>query len=563
MLSKGGTKDSPAKRQEAKLAEIKKQTEAIKTHLIELHGSGKDLLKFTDLGLSDLRHRLAQNSVTPKQLLHAFQLKCIKLYEQGNSGICELIREADEQVDNLYDKNIIRSELHGIPISVKELCSVKGYDATYGVMKLCQVPSKDDCIIVKALKAVGAIPFVLTATSQGAITVSGFNPVFGNMYNPYTEKMHEPGGSSNGEAVLIAKNGSPVGIGTDLAGSIRIPSAFCGLAGLKPTANRLSSYNLSKPSRTSTIMNTAVGPMGKRVEDLAMVMRALLRKPMFQLDPSVPPMAFNESVYNGKDQAKLRIGYYEELEDPRIVKCVPSVRRAMRNAVRILQQKGHELIPFVVPNIYAAFQLAFRALAFDGGQAMFDVLDGETLNDHSKRSKQFAGIPHAFRALADRGIQRQFGAPAAMAQFIKKASTADQLMDLMQEVQDYRMQFFNAWIRENELDVVIGPAWATPAPEVTTEAHFVTPSVIYTLLYNMLDLPAGVVPMGSVQSVDLEDSTKLQEQYKKAGDSYYEKYMQLQLNSIGLPLSVQVVGLPYCEELVLRVMKDLEAGLKR
>merc|ERR1712212_1333909 len=126
----------------------------------------------------------------------------------------------------------------GLPISVKECFYVKGYDSTIGLAQFIAKPAPEDSVFVRALKDLHAVPFCLTNIPQTMVSYSCSNPVYGNTANPH-DLTRTPGGSSGGEAALIASGGSILGIGTDVGGSLRIPAHFCGLAALKPTSRRI------------------------------------------------------------------------------------------------------------------------------------------------------------------------------------------------------------------------------------------------------------------------------------------------------------------------------------
>ncbi|KAA3674354.1 fatty acid amide hydrolase [Paragonimus westermani] len=543
---------------EQKRNAIKQSIHKVKPNNTTVRMNSGNTTQLTELSLSELQRKIRDRSVTPLDILHSFQSKVVELHEKGNAGICEFILEAEQQVNQLKGVDATSSDLYGIPVSIKELCSVSGYDVTFGLLKFCHQPVNEDCVLVQVLKEAGAIPFVLTATSQMALCTSGINPLFGNMRNPFSEN-HEPGGSSSGEGVLLAQNGSPVGFGSDLAGSIRIPCAFCGLAGLKPTAQRISARGSKYCFDDVTVcLKVCVGPMGKRVDDLAKSMRTLLRPFMFRLDPTIPIMPFDDSIYSGKDKCKLTVGYYDTVNDPNLIQTVPSVRRVVKQALEILQNRGYTVVMFNPPEPQKALRLGLRALTVDGGQALRKVLNGEPLNEETKGLKQLVSIPDCLRPIVDTAARSFIGKPAAMAQYVKKISGAPELMHLISQIETYRTQFFKAWCAAGSLDVVVCPVWSFPAYEVGTPVHFVSPSLIYSILYNLLDYPAGVVPMGKVDNNDIENSKLLEEEYKKSGDEYNQKLMQHQSTSKGLPLSVQVVGKPYREELVLRVMRELE-----
>ncbi|TGZ67539.1 hypothetical protein CRM22_004723 [Opisthorchis felineus] len=544
-----------------KQAELRERMEAVKLGIPEKGESMDKLIRLTELSLTDLQAKIKDKAITPLELLHAFQMKAMQLYEKGNSGICEFIQEAKQQASQLTENPPAeKSELFGVPISIKELCCVRGYDATFGLWKYCKQPSEEDCVVVQVLKRAGAVPFVLTATSQLAFTTSGFNPVFGDMKNPYSDK-HEPGGSSNGEAVLLAQNGSPVGIGSDIAGSIRIPCIFCGLTGLKPTTGRISTVGSKVMAPQTTVaIKICIGPMGKRVDDLAKVMRTLLSPSMYELDPTLPVLPFNETMYSGTDKRNLVIGYYDTIDDPDIIQTVPSVRRVVRQAVRVLSERGHRLVQFSPPKPLWALELGIRSCGADGGQALADALKDEQLNEVSKSIKQIVTVPYTLTSIADALLRKFIGKPAAICKLASRFRKATDLMSHLQHWEKYGREFAKAWKETGDLDALICPGWAYPAQNIETPPHFITPSVIYTLLFNVVDYPAGAVPMGKVTVEDLDQAKEAAEQFKQSGDAYHEQLMLMQADTNGLPLGVQVVAKPFREELVLRIMSELEAG---
>ncbi|CAM2119128.1 unnamed protein product [Caretta caretta] len=124
------------------------------------------------------------------------------------------------------------------PESVLYTYMDKGHVSTCGLGQYLGYPEQEDSVLVKVLKNQGAIPFVKTNISQCLINYDCSNLIFGQTVNPLNHKK-SPGGSSGGEGALIAGGGSILGFGTDIGGSIRLPSSFCGLCGLKPTGNRL------------------------------------------------------------------------------------------------------------------------------------------------------------------------------------------------------------------------------------------------------------------------------------------------------------------------------------
>ncbi|NWR62786.1 VDHAP protein, partial [Bucorvus abyssinicus] len=209
--------------------------------------------------------------------------------------VIDFIHGCEDQLQKLK-KQKEKGLLYGIPISIKDHINCKGHVSSGGMVKFLGQVQEEDSVIVQVLKSQGAIPFVKTNVPQTMINYDCSNLIFGQTLNPLNHQK-SPGGSSGGEGALIAGGGSILGIGSDIAGSIRLPSSFCGLCGLKPTGNRISTSPSAFTDRTFVLAVTGMlGPMARDVDSLALCMKALLCQEMFQLDPTVPPLPFDEEV---------------------------------------------------------------------------------------------------------------------------------------------------------------------------------------------------------------------------------------------------------------------------
>ncbi|NXX88412.1 VDHAP protein, partial [Centropus bengalensis] len=207
--------------------------------------------------------------------------------------VIDFIHGCEDQLQKVKKQKEKRL-LYGIPVSIKDHINCKGHISSGGMVKFLGQVKEEDSVIVQVLKSQGAIPFVKTNIPQTMINYDCSNLIFGQTLNPLNHQK-SPGGSSGGEGALIAGGGSILGIGSDVAGSIRLPSSFCGLCGLKPTGDRISPSACS--DRTFVLAVTGMlGPMARDVDSLALCMKALLCEEMFRLDPTVPPIPFNEEV---------------------------------------------------------------------------------------------------------------------------------------------------------------------------------------------------------------------------------------------------------------------------
>ena len=171
--------------------------------------------------------------------------------------------------DRLRAANIVPSPLAGIPVSIKDLCDVAGITTYAGsVARRNAAPAKRDATVVARLRAAGAVIVGTTNMTEFAVGGLGLNPHYGDCRNPYDrETGRVPGGSSSGAAVSVTDGMAAAALGTDTAGSVRIPAAFCGLAGFKPTVGRVPTDGIFPLSTTLD----SVGPLAPTVACCAMV----------------------------------------------------------------------------------------------------------------------------------------------------------------------------------------------------------------------------------------------------------------------------------------------------
>src|SRR5436190_2828416 len=166
--------------------------------------------------------------------------------------------------------------MHGVPFSVKDSIELVGSVCTAGTLgRRGAPPSAEDATLVARLRAAGAIPIARTNLPDLLFAFESDNLLFGATNNPY-DLARTAGGSSGGEAALIASCGSPLGLGSDAAGSVRVPAAFCGIASIKPTSGRLPRTGHFPPAGGWIEMLWQIGPMARRVEDLVTLMPLML-----------------------------------------------------------------------------------------------------------------------------------------------------------------------------------------------------------------------------------------------------------------------------------------------
>jgi fatty acid amide hydrolase len=162
--------------------------------------------------------------------------------------------------------------LHGVPVTVKESLDVTGTPSTFGVTLRRDHRAETDDPYVARLRAAGAIILGKTNVAQMLAYIETDNPVYGLTKNPWDAE-RTPGGSSGGQAAIVAAGGSPLGLGTDIGGSNRLPAAFCGVVGIKPTTGRMPDVGKGSFPLGQQGVISQVGVFARTVEDAALGLR--------------------------------------------------------------------------------------------------------------------------------------------------------------------------------------------------------------------------------------------------------------------------------------------------
>ncbi|NXP26511.1 FAAH1 hydrolase, partial [Scytalopus superciliaris] len=551
---------------------LKKMEEARKTRDESLKKMAKAVQQFREqvpsvqtdailsLPLLELAERLREGSLSPRTVLYTYLEKALEVNQQTNC-LRHFIPECEEQLQEIQQQKE-KGLLYGIPVSIKDHISHKGHLSTCGLVQCLDTLMKEDSVLVKVLKRQGAIPFAITNVPQSLFSYDCSNLIFGQTLNPFNHQK-SPGGSSGGEGALIAGGGSILGIGSDIGGSIRLPSSFCGLCGLKPTAERLRwvlggwtivwhilLLNVDICS-CPTPVSCALGPMARDVDSLALCMRALLCEEMFQLDPTVPPIPFNREVYCSSNP--LRVGYYDT---DGYFPLPPCMRRAVKETRSALQAAGHQLVPFSPPRIpYVMTELFLKTFFADGGRAWLDVFTGDIVDPSLKQQVSSCKIPRLVKkmlAVFLKPLQFLLHLKLKDVIIISTCRSVKEMWNHHHQIQAYRSEFITRW-KELHLDVmlcpVLGPAFTTGYPGKLIGA------ISSTMLYNVLNFPAGVVPVSTVTEAD-EEELKL---YQGCCDDPWDRTLKQAVSgAVGMPVAVQCVALPWQEELCLRFMKEVE-----
>jgi aspartyl-tRNA(Asn)/glutamyl-tRNA(Gln) amidotransferase subunit A len=269
-----------------------------------------------------------------------------------------------EQAEREMRTGLYRSQLHGVPIAVKDLIAVKGVRTTASSKVLADNISQEDATVVELLRKAGAIIIGKTNTYEFA-----YGPYAPPTRNPW-DHTRTTGGSSGGSAAAVMAGMAPGAIGSDTGGSIRIPSACCGITGLKPTYGRVSCYGVIPLSWSLD----HVGPMARSAEDCAIIFDAIAkydpRDPNSVSGPPTSPNRYTTMLIEGVEGRGplslqgLKLGVPQ---DAFVAPLDPQVEHVWRAALRVFEEEGVEIIEVELPrpsmDLYRTIQKPEASLA--------------------------------------------------------------------------------------------------------------------------------------------------------------------------------------------------------
>ncbi|QPC71343.1 hypothetical protein HYE68_002095 [Fusarium pseudograminearum] len=288
--------------------------------------------------------------------------------------------------------------LHGLPISLKDQFHVKGVDTTMGYVgwiggnlgvsdpdKTHKVESQ----IVTELLSLGAVLYCKTSLPQTLLFGETKNNVIGETLNPNNQNL-SCGGSSGGEAALMALGGSSVGVGTDIGGSLRIPTGFCGIYSIKPTSNRLSYRDAANTNPGQDTYRSSLGFMGTSIDALEIVFKSVLSTEPWLRDPAVLPIPFRKEVMDsylsradskgnaksGERPLKMGVLWSDGMVGPH-----PPVLRGLQVVAEALKKAGHKVVDWEPPSQERATTIIGGFFSADGAHDVHSHLDrsGEPL----------------------------------------------------------------------------------------------------------------------------------------------------------------------------------------
>ncbi len=445
---------------------------------------------------------LARAELSARELAEHYLARIAEVDERVHAVVAldpEVVLERADEADLARRAGDDRPLL-GLPVTIKDSIDVAGLPCTGGSFARAGYVPDRDATVVRRLRDAGAIVLAKTNVPEYSSAYETDNAVHGRTNHPM-DAARTPGGSSGGEAALAGADATPLGIGTDGGGSLRVPAHYCGVVGLRPTVGRVPDTGTWPQTRASGYMDLfCVGPMARFSEDIGLVL-PLISGPDWQDPYAVPAPLGDPAAVSLKG---LRVGVFAD--DPRLsVTC--GTLAALSHAARVLSEAGAAVQEVSAPWEEDPTELFFACVAADGGaQVRADLADAR-----GRHRPLMSGLLDAVSA-------RQ---PDAAEWFATQA----------------RVFGLRAAVRAlaRQVDVLLCPVAAGPAPHhgmppggLAPESYGEFRGFDYVHLIALGGLPAASVPAGR------ED---------------------------GLPIGVQVAAAPYREDLVLAAAAALEAAL--
>lgn len=465
-----------------------------------------------------------------KNLLETRQLSCEELTIKYLSAIEELNESINaynnitwdvalnsaKKVDEKLSRGEKLSPVEGIPMTLKDNISTKGIKTTCCSDMLIDYIPPYDATVWKILKDQNAILLGKTNMDEFAMGCSCGTSCFGGSKNPY-DVTKVPGGSSGGAAAAIAANLAVYALGSDTGGSIRQPSSFCGIVGMKPTYGTISRYGLIAFASSLD----QIGPMASNVEDTAIVYDVLSKKDTMDSTSIVKNENFCVGTLN-KSIKGLKIGlpkqYFEGLSE--------EVERAILNAIKVYESLGATMVPLDMPNIKFSLPI-YYILACAEGSSNIARFDGIR---YGYRSSQYNSVNDLISKTREKGFGAEVKRRLLLGTYVLSEGQFEKYYKEALKIRCMIVESFKEAFEK--CDVILSSTVPSTAfahdfvPEDQMDAYMTD---ICTVPVNMAGLSAVSVPCG--------------------------------MDAKGLPIGMQIIGNSFCDARVLNVAYQFERTL--
>lgn len=475
----------------------------------------------TRLTVHELVEKLNKNELSSEEIVKAYKARIEDKEKDVKAFITTTLDEAEKEAVKADEerKSGTKSGFAGVPIGIKDNLCTNGVKTTCASKMLENFVAPYDATVVEKLKEQDIISLGKLNMDEFAMGSSTENSAMQITHNPWNLNK-VPGGSSGGSAAAVAADMVPWALGSDTGGSIREPSSFCGVVGLKPTYGTVSRYGLIAYGSSLD----QIGPVAKDVSDCAAILEAIAsHDPKDSTSMDRDDCDFTEALVD--DVKGFRIGiprdYMGEGLDP-------EVNDAVMKAAKVLEEKGAIVEAFDLRLVKYAIP-AYYTIADAEASSNLERFDGVK---YGYRTKDYDGLHNMYKKTRSEGFGPEVKRRIMLGSFVLSSGYYDAYyLKALRTKALIKKEFDRAF---RNYDIILGPAAPTTAPELgksLSDPMKMYLGDIYTISVNLAGLPGMSVPVGK--------------------------------DSKGLPIGMQLIGNVFEEKTLIRAAYTYECATKK
>lgn len=478
-------------------------------------------MEITELTVHELQEKLKNKELTVTEITKAYTKRIREKEPEVQAFVTTLTDEAEKQAEEIQDKiekGEVTGDFAGIPIGIKDNMCTKGVKTTCGSRMLENFTAPYNATVIEKLNVENMIDLGKLNMDEFAMGGSTEYSYFKKTKNPWNLNK-VPGGSSGGSAAAVAAGMVPWALGSDTGGSIRQPSSFCGVVGLKPTYGLVSRYGLVAFASSLD----QIGPITKDVRDCAMLLNLLVgHDPKDTTSADLPKKDYTECLKN--DVKGLKIGVPKEFFGEGINE---EVKESLEKAIEKYKELGAEVEEFSLD--IAQYSLAtYYIIACAEASSNLGRFDGIR---YGYRSPEFKNLKELYKKSRSEGFGPEVKRRIILGTYVLSSGYYDAYYKKAQQVRTLVMNEFNKGFEK--YDVILTPTSPTVAFDIGSKSN--NPLEMYladicTVSVNIAGLPGISIPCG----VDKE----------------------------GMPIGMQLIGNRFQEETILNAAYTFEQATK-
>lgn len=511
----------------------------------DVEGFLKTILKGPDdriahMSLKEVSDKIAEGELSSYDVVRVFCKRAAIIHQLTNCCseiFFERALKRAKELDAYYAKHKKTiGPLHGVPISFKDQINIEGIDSAIGFVSKVNKPiSKEDVsLLANILEDLGAVFYVKTTTPMAMMSGETSSNIYGPTINSRNRKL-TCAGSSGGEGALLGSHGSMLGFGTDLGGSIRLPSNSHGIFGLRVCSNRLPYLHITNSMANQPVMCSVVGPMSPSIDDIEFIVKLVLSPKPWLHDPRCLPIPWREYI----PHQKLSFGV---IDFSSITYLHPPVRRAFRMIKDSLRREGHEIVTINPPvSLQDMGKLAGKVYCADGCREIAEECkkSGEPIIKEIVMVDSNGNLPEPVKSINEHWDQ--YGEKYEYQQIFDR----------------YILSTSSLTSTGRPIDGMIVPLQAMCSFKPGDLKKF---KVNFTQAFNVLDYAVAATPITIAnKNIDVKDEDYIP---LNENDKILYEYYDPNLYD-GTPVGVQVVAPRYEEERVIRLSKIVNEATRR